>query len=39
LAYQADLMMAALLTLGGVAVLTDLAIVLVAQRVVHYAGK
>ena len=39
LAYQADLMIAGLLILGGIAMLTDLAIQFGAKRILHYAGR
>jgi sulfonate transport system permease protein len=39
LAYQADLMLVALIVLGSAALLTDTLIAVVAQRTLHYAGK
>ncbi|HEY1607418.1 MAG TPA: ABC transporter permease [Allosphingosinicella sp.] len=39
LAYQADLMLAALLILGGAGLATDAAIVGLSRRMLHYAGR
>jgi sulfonate transport system permease protein len=39
LSFQADLMIAGLLVLGGAALVTDLSIVLLARATLHYAGK